>query len=156
MEIELKPMSEEKFNQYYKKLTEEYAADHAKAGNWSEDEAVDKARKQIEKLLPEGVKTKENYLYSVCDGDDPLGVLWLNVRPTPQGNHAYIYDIRLDDDQQGKGYGKATMQKLDEYAKEHEISRIALHVFAHNERAIKLYTKTGYEMTDHLMAKTFK
>lgn len=155
MTIEFKSMSEEKFEQYCKRQIEEYASEHVKAGNWSEDEAVDKAKKQFDQLLPDGLATKGNFLFSVCYEDEPIGILWLNVRPTPQGKHAFIYDIRLDDVQQSKGLGKATMKKLDKYAEQHDIKKIALHVFAHNHRAVGLYKKMGYEMTDHQMAKTF-
>ncbi|WP_174616110.1 GNAT family N-acetyltransferase [Virgibacillus ihumii] len=155
MTIEFKPMSEEKFSQYSDRMAVDYAGEHVKAGNWSEHEAVDKAKKQLEQTLPDGLETKGHFLFSVCNDDEPIGVLWLNVRPTLHGNDAFIYDIRLDDNQQGKGLGKAAMQELDRYAEQHGIQKIALHVFAHNDRAFELYKKMGYEMTNIQMAKVF-
>ncbi|WP_077324879.1 GNAT family N-acetyltransferase [Virgibacillus siamensis] len=155
MTIEFKPMIEEKFDSYLKWMVEDYAGEHVKAGNWSEEEALEKANKQLEQLLPDGLDTKENFLYSVCQDNDPIGILWLNVRLMPQGKHAFIYDIRIDDEQQGKGLGKAAMQELDNYADKHGIQKVALHVFEHNHRAIALYKKMGYEMTSHQMAKVF-
>ncbi|GAA0595328.1 GNAT family N-acetyltransferase [Virgibacillus siamensis] len=153
MAIEFKPMSEEKFSQYTQQMVVDYAGEHVKAGNWSEDEAVEKAENQLEQMLPDGLETKEHFLFSVYNNDEPIGILWLNVRTTPLGTNAFIYDIRLDDEQQGKGLGKATMQELDKYAERHDIRKISLHVFAHNHRAFELYKKMGYEMTNIQMSK---
>ncbi|WP_010097519.1 GNAT family N-acetyltransferase [Ornithinibacillus scapharcae] len=82
-----------------------------------------------------------------------IGILWVYIQDKNQEKQAYIYDIELDEDQRGKGLGKATMLALEEYAKSENIKQIRLHVFAHNQRAIALYKKMGYEMTNHQMLK---
>ena len=153
MLIKLKPMNEETFNQYYNYSLKEYANEHVKAGNWKEDDAEQKAREQFEQLLPDGLATKEHVLFSVLHDEKPIGILWLHIQSNKEEKQAFIYDIELYDSERGKGLGSATMAALDEYAKSESIKQIRLHVFAHNQRAIALYEKMGYEMTDHQMLK---
>ncbi|KGX84405.1 GNAT family N-acetyltransferase [Pontibacillus marinus] len=154
MSVTLKPMTQEQFERYYEKSIEEYAAEHVKAGNWSEEEALPNARKQFQQLLPDGLETENQVLFTIVNEEDKsIGILWLNITEKQDEKHSFIYDIKLDEEQQGKGYGKASMNVLEDYVKEQGISQIGLHVFAHNKRAVALYEKVGFEMTDHVMKK---
>lgn len=153
MAVKLIPMKEETFKQYYKNSLEDYAYEHVKAGSWKGDEAVQKATEEFEQLLPDGLATKDHFLFSVLHDSEPIGILWLYVTPTDQEKLAFIYDIELEEEQRGKGLGKATMVALDEYAKLEGVKQIRLHVFAHNQRAVELYKTMGYEMTDYHMQK---
>lgn len=155
MAIKLVPMNEETFQPFYRHLLKDYADENVKAGVWQEDEALQKAKEQLEQLLPDGLATEEHFLFSILHDEKSLGVLWLHIKSTDQEKQAFIYDIELEEAQRGKGYGKETMKALDEYAKAEGITQIRLHVFAHNESAVRLYKKAGYEMTSHHMLKRF-
>lgn len=153
MSIKLSRMNEEAFNQYYNIAIQEYANEHVKAGNWGEEEAFDNAKKQFAQLLPDGLETKAHVLFSIMYDNEIIGTLWLNIQSKQHEKHGFIYDIKLDVGQRGKGYGKATMAALEEYAKSENINQISLHVFAHNERAVALYEKMGYEAKSYNMSK---
>lgn len=153
MAVKLTPMDEKIFKDYYEQSMKDYAYEHVKAGNWKEEEAMQKAKEQFEQLLPNGLATKNHYLFSVLAYGEAIGSLWLYVTATEHEKKAFIYDVELEKDQRGKGYGKETMRVLDAYAEAENISQIRLHVFAHNERAIALYNQTGFEMTGHHMLK---
>ncbi|WP_280688975.1 hypothetical protein [Lentibacillus salicampi] len=43
MQITFVPLSEEQFNRYYETKLQEYAHEHVKAGNWSEENALENA-----------------------------------------------------------------------------------------------------------------
>lgn len=147
-------MTQEAFARYYEHSIQKYAAEHVKAGNWSKEEAEPNARKQFEQLLPEGINTAGNFLFTIeNEQKDSIGQLWVHISEKQEENHSFIYDIKLGENHQGRGYGKATMQALEEFAKERNVSQIGLHVFAHNKRAITLYEKMGFEMTDLVMKK---
>ncbi|SFD40565.1 Protein N-acetyltransferase, RimJ/RimL family [Lentibacillus persicus] len=154
MTITFQPMDEEQFNAYYATKLHAYAREHVKAGNWDKGEALEKAEKQFKLLLPEGVETEDHHLFIIKNDDESIGTIWLYVKQTGQDKQAFIYDVELDENQRGKGYGTRTMAALEEYAKSQSISRIGLHVFAHNERALKLYQKMGYETKSYQMSKT--
>lgn len=156
MTVKLTPMDEKTFKEYYEQSLEDYAYEHVKAGNWKEDGALEKAKEQFKQLLPYGLATNEHFLFSILHDHNPIGILWLHIRSMGQQKQAFIFDIKLEEDQRGKGSGKETMNALDEYAKAEGITQVRLHVFAHNERAIALYKNMGYEMTDHHMLKDYR
>ncbi|MDJ0974304.1 MAG: GNAT family protein [Planctomycetota bacterium] len=45
----------------------------------------------------------------------------------------------------GRGHGRALMEAAEAWAREHDMTRLTLTVMAHNERAIKLYERVGFE-----------
>ena len=151
--VRLIPMTDSEFETYLEKTVPEYAADKVQAGDWSEDEALERSRQSYNHLLPQGVKTENNYLFRILleESGEKIGVLWIKHEvPRP---HGFIYDIALDEAQRGKGYGKQAMLALEEIAKELGLETIALHVFAYNTVAMKLYDKLGYKVTSQNMTK---
>ena len=151
--IRLVPMTESEFEAYLEKTVPEYAADNVRAGYWSEDEALERSRKAYRDLLPQGVKTEHNYLFTVQleETGEKIGILWMkHEAPRP---HGFIFDIMLDDSQRGKGYGKQAMLAIEAVAKDLGLETIGLHVFTHNPVAMLLYKGLGYEVTSQNMVK---
>ncbi|GGH74961.1 ribosomal protein S18 acetylase RimI-like enzyme [Pullulanibacillus pueri] len=155
MTIELKAMDATTFQNYISQSIEAYANEHIRAGNWQEEEALEKAKRQFEQLLPNGLNTKGHLLFSIYHKHEAIGHLWLHVNHQGLYKKAFIYDIELLENYRGKGLGKATLEALDQYAQKLGIKEIRLHVFAHNKRAIALYQKMDYKTTDYHMMKTF-
>ena len=153
MTIQLIPMNEEHFVRFLDSSIKDYAEEHVKAGNWTEEEALTKSQEEFSTLLPNGLATKNHLLFSIQNNGQTIGVLWLHIRNKSTEKHAFIYNIELDEQERGKGYGKATMKALDDFAQRERIKKISLHVFAHNPHAISLYEKSGYAMVDCIMAK---
>ena len=153
--IRLVPMSESELPLFLDKAIPSYAAENVRAGYWSETDALEKSRKEFDNLLPEGVKSKGQYLFQVEDAEtkERVGIIWLNARtdiPRPSG---FIYDIEMDEKFRGKGYGKQTMLAIEEKARELGLKSIGLHVFAHNAVAKGLYEKIGYQVRSLNMVK---
>jgi RimJ/RimL family protein N-acetyltransferase len=46
----------------------------------------------------------------------------------------------------GRGLGGALLDRVDEWARKTGVTRLELTVMAHNERALRLYTRQGYEI----------
>lgn len=154
--VRLVPMTESEFDTYLEKIVPEYAADNVQAGYWSEEEALERSRKSYAHLLPQGVETEHNYLFSlqIEETGKKIGILWMkHEAPRP---HGFIFDIFLDETQRGKGYGKQAMLVLEEVAKGLGIETIGLHVFAHNSVAMLLYKGLGYEVTSQNLVKRLK
>lgn len=57
-----------------------------------------------------------------------------------------LLSIAVADNYQGLGLGRALMELLIDAAKLKGMSGIELHVFKHNERAISLYRKLGFQI----------
>jgi ribosomal protein S18 acetylase RimI-like enzyme len=147
------PMTESELAAFLEKTIPEYAADKVRAGDWSEEEALERSRKSYQNLLPQGVKTEHHYLFSIQieETGEKLGILWMkHEAPRP---HGFIFDIMLDEARRGQGYGKQAMLAIEAVAKDLGIETIGLHVFAHNPAAMQLYKGLGYELTSQNMVK---
>lgn len=148
--ITLQIMNSTEYEQYLTHAIKEYAAEHVKAGRWTEEEAVGKAAKEYEQLLPEGENTPNHKLFTIRANDEAVGMIWLGLRPNNKG---FIYDIKIQEEHQGRGFGKQAMKEIEKIGKELGLKSIGLHVFGHNEVARSLYEKLGYEITNIKMEK---
>jgi len=78
--VRLVLMPESDLQAYLDKAIPNYAADNIKAGYWTEEEGLNKARDTFKRLLPDGMNTKDQYIYNVHDAeaDQRVGIIWLN------------------------------------------------------------------------------
>lgn len=152
--VTLKPMRQEDFQQYLEIAVEDYAKDKVASGNWSEAEASELSKNEFNRLLPNGEKSKGNYIFSIFHDQQIVGMIWMAQKSPEKADEGYIYDFSILDEYQGKGYGKEAMREIETIAKELGMSKIGLHVFGHNQVARGLYEKMGYEITNIVMAKS--
>jgi ribosomal protein S18 acetylase RimI-like enzyme len=152
--ITLDPMTDEEFTAWVEPTIRDYAAHHVAAGTWSAEDALELARTQTLTLLPGGVRTKDQYLYTTRDAatGEQAGVLWINVRTKAGRTEAFIYDIVIAEERRGQGYGRATMLACVERARELGADSVGLHVFGDNTVARKLYTSLGFIETSVQMS----
>lgn len=97
--VQLVAMEQKDFEPYLERDIKEYAEEHVRNGNWKKEEALERSRKEHEQLLPDGLQSKDQYLYSIFDDTSrqKLGVLWVNIT----SNQAFIYDFRIDEAERG-------------------------------------------------------
>jgi ribosomal protein S18 acetylase RimI-like enzyme len=145
-------MAPEEFAAYLGRLVEHYAASHVRAGRWTEEQSRGEARKEVDKLLPEGLRTAGHYLFDIVAGapEQNVGVLWVAIEP----RGAFVYDLEVDPAHRRHGYAAEAMRLAERVAREHGARRISLHVFGDNAGARRLYARLGYAETNVLMAKS--
>jgi len=146
-------MTQPEYDVYLKHLIPDYAADNVRAGYWDESEALEKSRQQIESLLPQGLQTKDHYIYTLVDGEQAVGMIWLRAQLDRAVKSGFIFDVMVDEKFRGKGYGKELMLLIEEKARELGLQSIGLHVFAYNKVAKNLYESMGYEVSSLNMVK---
>lgn len=149
--MNLVKMSEKDFDNYLNIAIPEYADDKIKAGTWKKSDAIHLATESYANLLPKGLHTPNNFLFSIMTSSsiEPIGMIW--VKST--NKKLFIYDFMINEEYRGKGYGKKSLISLDNWASEHQFEEIGLHVFAHNQSAHQLYKKMGYVETDITMVR---
>jgi ribosomal protein S18 acetylase RimI-like enzyme len=107
-----------------------------------------------ERLLPEGLATPNNYVWSINRVSDraSVGMLWIAAieKPTP---HSWIYNLEIDAPFRRHGYAEQAMIKLESEVRRLGLGQIRLHVFGHNSAARPLYEKPGYGPTNIVMVK---
>ncbi len=155
MKIELVPMTVEDLEVYLTAVIPEYAQEHVDAGNWSSEGAVERARKEIESDLPNGLATEGQYLYTIVGPQtrEKVGILWYGIRERENGKQAFVYDVIIDEPFRRRGYAVQAFQKMEELVKAEGVDAISLHVFGYNQGAKAMYEKLGFEITGIMMKK---
>lgn len=154
--VVLVPVDDKEFNVFLEKAVKNYAAEKVKARTWPEAGSFQRSDQEFKNLLPDGKDTINNHIFKIVDADKAVevGTLWIAVGRKGDLPEAFIYDIVVNDEYRGKGYGKAAMHELEKVVKNLGYDRISLHVFGHNKIAISLYESCGFEVTDINMSKT--
>jgi ribosomal protein S18 acetylase RimI-like enzyme len=145
----LRPMTQAEYVEWLKESIPAYAADKVASGQWSEDESLQLSKNNLEELLPQGLTTPDNFLYTIEDADsNPVGVLWFAVQTRFNSRVAYVYDVEIWPHQRRKGHAYRAFCALEHEVRRLGLSGIALHVFGHNAEAQSLYAKLGFRPTN--------
>jgi len=154
----LSPMSETQFQAYLATAVQEYAQGHLKSGDCEPEDALALAQKDYRELLPGGLQTKNHFLFSIYDDaidiTECIGMVWFAVKDQRAVKTTFIYDFNIREDLRGKGYGRKTLEKVEELIQQMGIGKVSLHVFGYNHAARRLYEKMGYQITGIGMTKT--
>jgi RimJ/RimL family protein N-acetyltransferase len=142
--VTLRPMSEAEYGAFRAVLDEHYAQGTARARDIPLEEARVVTGHQVAELLKDGLDTEGHHLWNVVsEHDGPVGDLWVFVDPTKRS--AFIYDIEINEQYRGQGYGKAAMLVVESAVRPMGAAHIDLNVFGYNTRARRLYEGLGYE-----------
>jgi ribosomal protein S18 acetylase RimI-like enzyme len=151
--IKLEPIEQEDFERFLEGEIRGYAEDHVRNGNWPAEGAIERSRQEFERLLPDGIHSRDQFVWSIVDEEDGnVGMLWVQVKE----GKAFIYDFVVDKAMRGKGYGKQALAAMDEKLKSMNVESVGLHVFGDNITAQELYKKMGYRITGIHMKKELK
>jgi ribosomal protein S18 acetylase RimI-like enzyme len=152
--LRLAPMDENDYGPFMERLVRVYAEENVRAGRWSKEEGLLEARKEIQKLLPNGRETPNHFLFNILAGSasEKVGALWLAIEP----RGGFVYDLLVFEPYRRRGYAEQAMTLLEEVARGKGAGRISLHVFGDNAGARRLYTKLGYSETNVVMSKSLR
>lgn len=147
--LELTPMDVAEFEDYRVRLAAGYAAERESAGE-SREEARRQAEEVDRDLLPGGLTTESQFLFTATTEGRRCGVLWLCARWPAQG---YVYDVEVEPELRGRGLGAALMVHAARWARQRGYPWLGLNVFGHNTRARTLYEQLGYVVEEDHFAR---
>jgi ribosomal protein S18 acetylase RimI-like enzyme len=137
-------MTEVEYGAFRAVLDEHYARDTARARDIPLEEARVVTERQVAELLKDGLATEGHHLWRiVSQHNGPVGDLWVFVDPAKCW--AFIYDIEINEQYRGQGYGKAAMLAVESAVRRMGAAHIDLNVFGYNTPARRLYEGLGYE-----------
>ena len=154
--VQLKPLSQEQWDAILETRIPDYAEEQTRSGRWSEEEALEKATEEFDKMLPDGVNTEKHHVHGIVkqDSGESVGYLWYAEREKGGKPCAFICDIKAIEAHRRRGLASAALLALEDVVQhEHGTQRIELHVFGNNHAARALYETISYEETNVLMAK---
>jgi ribosomal protein S18 acetylase RimI-like enzyme len=140
--VTLEKINEKNFEEFKEWVIQDYAQEKVKAGNWSEDEALLKSKAEFEKLLPQGTKTPDQFLYYILNGDNlRVGHIWLDMIVNEDG---WLHSLLVYENFRRLGYAYHAIELIETILIDNGCDKNGLHVFRHNKSAINLYKKSGY------------
>jgi ribosomal protein S18 acetylase RimI-like enzyme len=152
--VSLRRMTEGEFQDFLDRNIPDYAADKVRAGNWTPEEAEQKSREEHARLLPDGLASPHQHLYTIELDGNAAGDLWLSSDPRLAGGAGFIFDLFVVEEFRRRGIATEAMRLLEGEASRLELSGLSLHVFGDNLGARALYEKLGYEIRNIAMAKS--
>ena len=145
----LRPMAEPEYAEFAAQAIPAYAADKVASGQWAAADALELSRKEHEELLPQGLRTPDNHLFTIVDASGaPVGMLWFAVKTKFDARIAYVFDVEVWPERQREGHAYRAFVALDDEVRRLGLTGIALHVFGHNTGAQALYAKLGFQPTN--------
>ncbi len=154
-EIILKEMDTQGFKAFRERYIEGSVENRMINDRDTEEVTRARAIKEFGRNLPLGLETPNNFIYDVVakDTGKKVGTVWFLKYTEGENPIFFLFDIRIFEEFQSKGYGTALLKLYEQKAKEIGAKKLRLHVFAHNQGAKKLYEKMGFFLTGYNMAK---
>jgi ribosomal protein S18 acetylase RimI-like enzyme len=154
----LVPLTEEEFAARRETLAAGYADSLHRSRGLTPEQARERAAQQVAQLLPEGLHTEGTLLFNAIVDGRQVGWIWIALPDgTPERpDAAWIYDIEIEPEHRGKGYGRALMEAAERELVARGVDKLALNVFGFNTPAIRLYESLGFEVTAQQMAKPLR
>lgn len=152
-DVVLRPLRAREYPEFEERAVEMYAEQSVQAGRVAAAGALEWARRETRKLLTEGIHTP-NHLFHVVEqpGPETVGYLWWGYEPRAD-ERAFLYTLLVLPAFRGRGIGGRALELLDGELRARGIQSIGLHVYAFNERAVRLYRRLGYQDISLIMRK---
>jgi len=151
-------MSENDFQAYASQTVPRHAEENVKAGAWDPEVAPERAAIGFRKLLPAGLDTENHFLLNIMDDElgSIVGMIWYLRDPSAGAPSVFICDFEIFAEYRRSGYGRQALLALEERFRQTGVTRISLHVFAHNAAARSLYEQIGFRSTGINMSKSLR
>lgn len=104
--------------------------------------SVDQQRKRMEQLETEETSS----IFVAEDNNNLVGYLFAIGNSPSRIKHRVYIVVGVSAGYRGKGIGFQLFSRLEEWAKKLSIRRLELTVIEHNEAAVSLYKKMGFEV----------
>jgi len=153
--VTLRPMTPAEFDEWQEALAADYAAEQVAAGTWPAQGAVERARAENARVLPQGVRTERMLFLRAHDADgEHVGRSWVALdHPRGAPGVAFLYDIEVVEPRRGQGLGRALLEATEDAVRQAGATGLELNVFGRNTAAVSLYGSAGYAVVTQQMRK---
>src|SRR5688572_1126413 len=118
----LRPMKQPEYEAWLEEVVPGYAADKVASGQWSEEESLERSKQEYQELLPQGLETVDNHLFTILDlQGKEVGVLWFTVKTRFNSRIAYVFDVTVWPQRQREGHAFRAFLALED-----EVRRLGL------------------------------
>jgi GNAT superfamily N-acetyltransferase len=129
----------------------DYGEAKARAGFWSRDVALDRAREEIASLVgPDPAKRGHAFFFGLDAAGRRVGWAWTGPVPGAGANRnkRWLFQIIVDEPLRGHGYGRGLLTAVERRLAGEGVGELRLNVFRWNTVAIALYASAGYDVVE--------
>lgn len=132
-----------------------YADENVSSFRWDEATAVERARAQFRRLLPQGLATQGHHLHEILDGPggNTVGGLWFDISRDRGPRSAHLYDLHIEQPQRRAQHARAALKLVEARCRELGAATLELQIFAHNTIAHALYNSLGFSVASFNLIK---
>lgn len=142
-------MTEREYDVWHEANVESFALAIGPARNLEPEAALDHAREQLETLLPKGLATPDQLLWTALHEGEAVGTLWISMKNAAP----FVFGVEVDEEHRGQGFGRSIMLAAEDECRQRGYDRLELNVFGNNSTAIGLYASLGYFVLSQQMRK---
>jgi ribosomal protein S18 acetylase RimI-like enzyme len=124
---------------------------------WRKAEDIsNKTTKLIEESITE--LSEHSVLLIAEENQKVLGFALLQTRKDffTDESHGYVSDIAVKKEVEGRGVGRLLLEAAENWSKDKGFRLLVLHVLIGNERAKRIYEKSGFQSDNIQLAKLLK
>ncbi len=146
MDITLRKMTRKEYKKFIKYSKKSHAEELMQQLGFSLRKARSETRLEIRKMLPRGIKTKNNLLMVIEDicGKKDVGFMWYMYETVDGVKQCFLCDFFISEAERRKGYASGALAQMETDAAINACSECVLFVNNDNAPAVKLYRNCGY------------
>ena len=138
--VTLRPLRDDEYDAWDAAHRAEYERGLVDFAGMTREAARAKVDHDVGALLPDRLATRDVWLWVVEAVGRRVGTVWLGFR----GSGPWLYDITIDAEERGRGYGRAAMLALEGEVRRLGHESVTLNVWGGNAVARGLYRSLGY------------
>lgn len=145
-EPSLRLMRPDEFDVFRRRIEADHARNLAFARQISPGVARAMAEERVAIFLPDGLSTKNQFLYSIMlTGESaPIGSVWYRLQDHHGEFHAYLMELVMEEAFRGEGIGSSSLRLVEERARKSGAVSLHVDLFFHNNRGKSLLQELGY------------
>jgi len=148
-------MNDAEFQESFERTVVRRARDSVQRGIWIEEKAIEAARNELARFIPQGRESPNHHFEKVIDESSgtQVGEVWYFAGEEGGKVRFWVDWLWTDPQMRHRGYATTVLQQLTEEAAKLGADRVGLYVFMDNLDAIALYSKLGFTATVMGMTK---
>ena len=144
-------MAAPEFEAYVDASARAFAMESPRLRHLAAEAALAASRAELRELLPAGLATAGQLLWSIFDDDALVGYMHLGVDKSDPFS-MFVWDLEIAPEHRRRGCARAALMFAMAHVKGLGIRRLGLNVFVENAAAMALYTSMGFGVTQSQMA----
>lgn len=146
MSAKIRKMTHDEFEIFYQWSAEQNVKEMMDEFHLSQEEAAKKTAAELARMLPDGLHTENNHLFTIVADGESAGFIWTLHEEFEGRKQSFVCDFAIWESKRRKGYGAAALHLVEKHAADAGCQESVLFVSDDHEAANALYKKCGYHV----------